>query len=188
MLGDLCAYQRIILGINHPMYGKTFSKQARINMSNGAKGKRLSEEHKRKISESVKIVLSTAETRKKLSDAQLGRRHSEETKKKIGEAQRGDKHHSWKGGISFEPYCQKFNDAFKESIRERFGRVCFLCPTTEEENGRKLSVHHVQYEKNCLCDDIKCEFVPLCNLCHGKTNHNREHWEALILEKLTVTT
>jgi len=176
------------VGANHPMYGKTFSKQTRANMSKAARGKKLSEEHKRKISESCKIVLSTTEMRKKLRDAQLGRRHSEETKKKIGEAQQGDKHHSWKGGVSFEPYCPKFNEAFKESIREKFGRVCFLCPTTEEENGRKLSIHHVQYEKNCLCDDIKCEFVPLCDSCHGKTNHNREHWEVLILEKLASTT
>lgn len=90
----------------------------------------------------------------------------------------------WKGGISFEPYCHKFNKAFKETIREKFGRVCFLCPTTEEENGRKLSVHHVNYNKDCLCDGSDCEFVPLCIRCHSKTNNSREHWEQTIMEKL----
>lgn len=91
---------------------------------------------------------------------------------------------TWKGGKSFEPYCHKFNEAFKESVREKFNRVCFLCPTTEEENGKKLAVHHVQYDKDCLCDDSNCEFVPLCNTCHGKTNFNRDYWTDLIMSKL----
>lgn len=96
----------------------------------------------------------------------------------------GKNHPQWKGGISFEPYCSKFSNAFKESIREMFGRVCFLCPTTEKENGKKLCVHHVNYNKDCLCDDSECEFVPLCLKCHSKTNFNRDYWENLIMEKL----
>lgn len=103
------------------------------------------------------------------------------------EWQTGENSPAWKGGVSFEPYCPKFNEAFKESIREKFDRVCFLCPTTEEENGRKLDVHHVNYDKSCLCDDAKCEFVPLCVSCHIKTNYNRGYWENLILKKLGVT-
>ena len=98
---------------------------------------------------------------------------------------RGENCPAWKGGISFEPYCPKFNDAFKESIREKFGRVCFLCPTTEEENGEKLSVHHVNYNKDCLCGELECEFVPLCRPCHSKTGSNRHYWEKLILDRLT---
>lgn len=104
----------------------------------------------------------------------------------LSENSRDDNNASWKGGISFEPYCPKFNKPFKESVREKFGRVCFLCPTTEEENGEKLSVHHVNYNKDCLCDDSVCEFVPLCNKCHSKTNHNRDYWENMIMQKLTA--
>lgn len=92
----------------------------------------------------------------------------------------------WRGGVSFEPYCHKFNEKFKESIREKFGRVCFLCPTTEEENGRRLSVHHVDYNKDCLCDDSGCEFVPLCIPCHSKTNHDHDCWEKIIMDKLAA--
>lgn len=98
----------------------------------------------------------------------------------------GENSPGWRGGLSFEPYCHKFNEAFKESVREKFDRVCFLCPTTEEENGKKLSVHHVNYDKDCLCDDSECEFVPLCTKCHSKTNFNRDYWENLIMEKLEV--
>jgi len=102
----------------------------------------------------------------------------------MGKQVSGKNHPQWKGGISFEPYCHKFNEAFKELIREKFGRVCFLCPTTEAENGQKLSVHHTNYNKDCLCDDSDCEFVPLCVRCHSKTNHNRDYWEQMIMEKL----
>ena len=101
----------------------------------------------------------------------------------------GEKSNRWMGGISFEPYCEKFNETFKESIREKFNRICFLCPTTEIENGRKLSVHHVAYQKGCMCDDdlTNCEFVPLCDKCHARTNGNRDYWKNLILTKLAET-
>ena len=93
----------------------------------------------------------------------------------------GEKSSGWKGGISFEPYCQKFNNEFKEYIRDKFGRICFLCSKTEEENGRRLSVHHVNYNKGCGCDDDEtCQFVPLCVGCNSKVNKNREMWEAKI--------
>lgn len=106
----------------------------------------------------------------------------------------------WIGGVSFAPYCIKFNNKFKESIRNKFNRTCFLCGITENEqikkqikkqknNGKrtyKLAVHHVNYNKDCLCDDIKCEFVPLCINCHGKTNaNNRQYYEKLIMDKLS---
>ena len=133
------------------------------------RGKHLSDKHK-----------------KKLSEASKGRVLSKESRKKIGDAQRGEKHHRWKGGVSFEPYCHKFNNKFKEMIRDKFDRVCFLCGKTEEDNNIKLSVHHVQYNKNCGCDDsIACDYVPLCNSCHAKTsNGDREYYESLIQNKL----
>lgn len=97
----------------------------------------------------------------------------------------GEKHPNWQGGISFEPYCEKFNYAFKEYIRAKFGRVCFLCPKTEEENGQRLSVHHVNYDKECLCNDnLTCQFVPLCVSCNSKANKNRRVWEAKVRTKM----
>ena len=59
-----------------------------------------------------------------------------------------------------------------------------MCPTTEEENKRKLCVHHVNYDKECMCNGVECEFVPLCNSCHSKTNSDRELWERLIINVL----
>lgn len=83
------------------------------------------------------------------------------------------------GLVSF-PYCSKFNGVFKEKIRGEFNRECFICGLSEELNGKKLPIHHVNYNKDCLCDDSFCYFVPLCNSCHSRTNNNREFWEKLL--------
>jgi hypothetical protein len=107
------------------------------------------------------------------------------SRKCYGRAHKGDKNRRWKGGISFEPYCVKFNNAFKDYIRAKFGYRCFLCPTTQAENGNKLSVHHVNYNKDCGGDgDKTCNFVPLCRSCHTKTNTNRDYWQKIITDKL----
>jgi len=181
-------------GENHPFYGKHQSDDTKKKISIAKKGKKLSDETRQRMSESAKNP--SDETRQARSDRQKGQTHSDETKKKMSasasaswvESRRKDvcgvNNPNWQGGKSFEPYCHKFNEAFKEYIREKFGRICFLCPKTEAETGRKLSVHHVNYDKNCLCDDVKCEFVPLCMSCHAKTNFNQEYWENLIMERL----
>lgn len=83
----------------------------------------------------------------------------------------------WKGGISQEGYCQKFNADLRRRVRVFFGNKCFLCGKTQEENTKRLAVHHVNYNKNACCDSSKVMLVPLCLECHGRTNSDREHWE-----------
>jgi hypothetical protein len=109
------------------------------------------------------------------------------------EFQRGENHHNWKGGVSFEPYCLKFNKKFKNYIRAKFGNVCYLCGKTVEENGEKLSIHHVNYNKACGCanteedrktDNNECQFVPLCRSCNSKMNKDRDKWEKHIKNKM----
>ena len=68
-------------------------------------------------------------------------------------------------------------------IRNNYNNICFLCGKTKEENGKNMSIHHTNYDKNCLCGN-NCEFVPLCISCHAKTNYNRNYWEDLIMNYL----
>lgn len=89
----------------------------------------------------------------------------------------GENHPLWKGGIAYLPYCYKFNKKLKEKIRDKFNRKCLICGKTEEESGRKLDIHHVDYQKDQGCGDHKWQLVPLCRSCHIKTNHNRTFWE-----------
>ena len=119
-----------------------------------------------------------------------GKHHTEETKRLISKNQsnqEGANNPNWQNGISFEPYCMKFNSVYKNGVREQFNNVCFLCGKTEEENGRALDVHHVNYNKQCGCDNTKCVCVPLCMHCHRITSSNRKYWEKLIMNKLKET-
>ena len=128
------------------------------------------------------------ETRNRMRIAQEGKVVSEETCNKlkishIGKSS-GDKNPAWKGGISFEPYCPKFNNEFKERVREFFGNRCVECGIPG--NGEKLSVHHVTYDKKVCCNDTKPMFVCLCRACHTKTNRNREYWRAHFTEMINM--
>ena len=116
-----------------------------------------------------------------------GKEMSEEQREKISTNHAdvsGENNPNWNGGISYFPYCTKFNNTLKEEVRDKFGRKCFLCPKTEEEEGRKLSVHHVDYNKEQGCNGVRWLLVPLCRSCNSKVNNNRDYWQDFITEKL----
>lgn len=97
---------------------------------------------------------------------------SEETKIKIRAALTGkytlEKSPNWKGGISFEPYCPAFNNQLKELIRNRDNRTCVLCGTGEIQNGRRLSIHHIDGNKMQGCDGKKWYLCALCGSCNSR--------------------
>ena len=186
------------LHISQSLKGKTFSEERKHNQSVAHKGQHSSpntefkngnvpwnlgispsDETKQRISKSV-----IAKNIKGENHPFYGKHHTEQSKQKMSEANSGINHPQWRGGISFEPYCFKFNEDFKETIREQFNRKCFICNKSETENKEKLSVHHVNYNKNCLCDDSKCKFVPLCRSCHAKTTNNRQYWKEYFQSKI----
>jgi uncharacterized Zn-finger protein len=94
----------------------------------------------------------------------------------------GENHPQWKGGISFEPYCPKFNESLKENVRDFWNRKCGICGKSEADNGKKLSVHHVNYEKMVCCEDIMPLFITACMSCHAHTNNNRGPWEYILTD------
>jgi len=168
----------------------------------------VSEERRRKRSEARKGKHHSPETRGKISDALMGRRHpglkgkknpfwgrhhSEETKRKISETQKGkpqpwnagENNSSWQGGISSLPYCSKFNREFKERVRVFFGYRCVICGKTQEKNGRRLCVHHVNYKKEACCDEeIPKLFTTLCVSCHTRTGCDRDYWQKVLSRKI----
>lgn len=188
-----------------PALGLHHSKETRERISQVQIGKKLSPDHKAKISIGVKSsekyksnylksrdplrgVPRPKEVCEKISKAQIGKTISEETKAKLRQYT-GERAAGWKGGISFEPYCPKFNREFKERVREFWGRKCFLCTKTEADQGKRLHVHHVNYDKMVCCNDIKPLFVPLCHSCHMKTTvGDRQGWEAYLTEQILLAT
>lgn len=107
---------------------------------------------------------------------------SDETRKKISKSHigicTGEKSHFWKGGVSFEPYCPKFNNRLRERIRIRDNRTCQLCG--KKENGRKHDAHHIHYLKS----DCDPDLITLCINCNSKVNSNRNYYEKLFMNKL----
>jgi len=187
------------LGKKRPGYIDTLSQETRLKLSLATKGKKRSEENCRKISEARmgkhlseettrrvseakkgtpscrKGATLSDETKAKLRESRIGTTASLETRLKMGEARKGEKNAQWKGGISFEPYCQKFDEPFKERVRAFFNRRCVECGGPE--NGKRLDVHHVNFDKQSCCNGAAPLFVALCVSCHAKTNHNREYYE-----------
>ena len=167
------------------------SEETRLKLSLANTGKKLSEEHKRKISLGGIGKKMSEAAKKKIGDANRGRKCTEDAKRinsechkgrvptleqrrKQSEALKGDKCYLWKGGISYEPYCPKFNKEFKTRVRNFFGNKCAGCGKQTVYN---LHVHHVNFNKMSCCDGVVPLFVPLCRACHCKTNHNRNYWE-----------
>ena len=87
------------------------------------------------------------------------------------ENQLGSQNGNWRGGLSFEPYPVTWNFRLREMIRERDGRTCQVCGT--KENGTRLSVHHIDYDKANIAQQ---NLVALCHGCHVNTNSRREEW------------
>lgn len=99
---------------------------------------------------------------------------------------RGEKSPTWKGGLSFFPYCEKFNKDFKLRVRAFFGYCCALCGKTEKENGENLCVNHVHYEKTSCCEELAPKmFIALCRVCHTRTNWNRDYWQSFFVDLIT---
>ena len=93
----------------------------------------------------------------------------------------GKNHWNWKGGISNNPYGLEFNENLKEVIRNRDRRKCQICYKTELENKYKLSVHHIDYNKN---NNNPNNLISLCVSCHIKTNNKRNYWLNYFNEKI----
>lgn len=78
---------------------------------------------------------------------------------------------SWKGGISFEPYCEIWKDKeYKHSIRERDGNKC-LNPYCCSKTPNDLIIHHIDYnKKNCKPINL----TTICRSCNAMANTDRE--------------
>lgn len=79
---------------------------------------------------------------------------------------------NWMGGLTEELYPIEFTEELKNRIRKRDNYKCKIC--NYKQNGRKLCVHHIDYNKDNINQD---NLVSLCNSCHVKTNKKRKYWK-----------
>ena len=154
---------------------KILSRRAKKRFSNPENhpcfGKPKSEETKEKIR---KKILARKE--------RDGFINSPANRKKQSKRMSGKNHHNWQNGISKEQYAFEFNNELKEKIRKRDNYTCQLCgKTQEEELKRKLTVHHMDYDKK---NSIEENLITLCNSCNIIVNYNRDDWTIYFKNKL----
>lgn len=172
-----CGCGNIILWKEHYMYNGIptyLINHDKLGKSSSKKGISLTETTKNKISVSLKG--KPKEWLKGKSPWNKGMKMLEEFCKKHS----GKNHPNWQGGISRLPYCEKWTEDLREEVRKRDLHVCQLCRKSQEENGRKLPVHHIHYDKENCYPDLVC----LCNRCSTKVNSNRDYYEKLFMNML----
>ena len=152
----ISAAAKLRVGGKNGFFGKTHTDAAKAKMSEGHAGKTLTEEHKAKIGMASIELWKDPEFR----DEQSAR-------------MTGDNNHNWQGGIATLPYGPEFNSTLKSQIRARDNHTCQECNQTEEQIGRALDVHHIDYDKK---NNSPENLISLCRSCHVQTNFSREDW------------
>ena len=94
---------------------------------------------------------------------------------------KGEKHPFWNNGSSFEPYGIEFNDELKFKIRARDNFTCQECKYDEKQLEYKLSIHHIDYNKQ---NNNSNNLISLCKNCHAQTNFDRVDWKNYFQEKV----
>ena len=148
---------------------KSSKNSWKLNPNQGTSGKCHSEKTKQKIREG-------RFKRKR----ELGYINSPETREKLSQRLKGvtgKNARNWQDGKSFEPYSIDWTESLKELTRERDTYTCQLCKKIQQEElislGQKLSVHHIDYDKqNCHPDNL----ITLCHSCNVKVNSNRDYF------------
>jgi len=121
------------------------------------------------------------ETTKKLMTPEFRSKLSKIRKERIAlgliKIPKGKEAPTWLGGKSFEPYDYKFNKEFKNLVRLRDNFCCLNCGLSEQVSlivrGRRLSIHHIDYNKLNTYLQNCCS---LCTTCNNKANFNRSYW------------
>lgn len=100
-------------------------------------------------------------------------------------------YNNWYKGVNhsaFDPtldraYPITWGNALRWAIRARDGYTCQLCGLYARREGKRLCVHHIDYDKH-NCDPSN--LISLCSPCHGKTNVMRAFWTAFFRAKIIV--
>jgi hypothetical protein len=172
--------------------GHIHSKETREKISKANKSIPRTKEWCEKLSCSIKKYWNDPESKKKHRAAMRKRFEKNEEREKYKLAaiknQQDPVYRSrvseakgfgfWYGAVHYyndQMYCEKFNADLKERVRAYRGHICFECGTPQ--NGKRLHVHHVHYDKKTCCNGSPHDLIPLCASCHVKTNTNRKYWE-----------
>jgi len=164
----------IMCGENNHFYNKHHTEENKLKHSNLMKGRYIGENNpnsKEKIKKICKCCKIEFEIPPYLNDLR------EYCSRKCSST--GEHNPAWKGGISYLPYCELFNNKKREEIRDKYNRKCYICNKDESKNitksGNKwrLSVHHIDLDKEQGCNNKGWKLIPVCMKCHRKIHNNK---------------
>ena len=144
--------RKCMLGKDNHFYGKKHTEKSRKKIRESLVGKNIGEEnhfHGKSHSKESRIKMSISCTGKNLLD----------------------KNPNWRGGVSFDSYCQVWSDKeFRSFIEERDGKKC-LNPSCFKKDPYNICLHHINYnKKDCNPNNI----ITLCRSCNASANYNRK--------------
>jgi len=143
--------------------GMVFTEERRRKISVALTGKKLSEERIEKMRETTRELWNREGFRENFISKMKGR---EPWNKGIY----GEDSHTWKGGLSYREYSYNWSE-IRNLALEYYGDICYMCG----KQGN-TSIHHIDYDKQ---DNKIDNLIPLCRVCHSKTNWHREIWYKL---------
>lgn len=171
-------YGKNLTGKQNGFYGKKHTEETNQINRIAHLGNKTSDEARRKIGEASRrswLTNDYTERNKKISKALKGREFPE---------RRGENSPGWKGGKSYDPYTPAFNQQLKDRIRVRDNFICQLCGVPELECNQRLSIHHIDYDKNNCKEN---NLTALCRGCNTKVNSNKNYWTKYFVHKIGAT-
>lgn len=162
-------------GMPSPLKGRKRPIEVKLKISKALTGNTLSSETKEKLRQ-INIGKKLSEkTKTKIGKAHKGKTTSDETKLKMSLASFGKKNGAWRGGITYEPYCEAWLDKeYKRSIKDRDNNECQNPNCWHSCDHLPLTIHHIDYDKkNCVPKNL----LTLCCSCNARANTNREEWK-----------
>ncbi len=157
------------IGKDHPSFGKKRPDVAeRIRRLTREEHPFFGKNHSQKSKDKMRI-------------AQLGKKNP--IRAELNRQQVGEKNPAYIDGRSYEPYTLEFNRQLKELIRSRDGHKCQKCGCPEIKEAKKLSIHHIDYnKKNCLSSNL----IALCRKCNAIVNTKRKKWTKYFQKKMAI--
>ena len=128
----------------------------------------------------IEEVLYSLENRAKHSETMKTYYEDPENRAKMSETMKTyyedpENHPRWKGGISFLPYCPKFNESRKEKVRNQYSRTCIISGISALQNGTRLDVDHMDENKMQGCNGIPFRLIPLSHSIHSRMTKPQNH-------------
>lgn len=175
----------------HWNLGVPKSEQMKLKNSKSHNGKPRDEKTKQIILKNLKKgqgwnkgkgEFLSPEKRENVTASRKFKKDKPETIEKKRQSRLGILNPAYIDGRSYLPYCHKFNNPLRQEVRLRDSYTCQLCGKTQEQNSRKLHVHHIHYDKSNCYPDLCC----LCCSCNSKVNKKsmRSYYESLFMNML----